>query len=778
MKITREKPAARWGEAFPVGNGHLGGMLYGGIGTDRIDLSENTFYSGSADEKNNQPGADRAFRAMREAAVTEDFAGVREAAAGFMGVRGNYGTNLPVGSLLIETGLSEAEASGYERALDLTEGVVTSRWMQGGVEVRTRAFASHVRNVLYYEITAQEKLLQLRLTFASPREGDYVNYNIGGLYFECDARETLHSDGTCGVLLIGKAAIHTDGFPKKEAGGLTVKNASRLGVYILMATDFAQLRAGAGNAPAAPADGEPAAHTAESLALLSEITGGMEGGRLQRLAGMQMELNRRFVRFEGMKPEELYAEHAADMRNMAERVTLEVSGDGHVSEIPRMFQMGRYLLYSSSREDSALPAHLQGVWNDNVACRIGWTCDMHLDINTQMNYWPAEVTALPETEKPLFSWIRQDLTRRGAQTARVSYGLPGWAAELVSNAWGFAAPYWGRNLSPCPTGGAWLLTQEWEHYLVSQDRDFLKEELYPQLTEAARFFSAYVFPDGKGHLTCGPSISPENSFQAPDGREWQMSCGCTYELTVIRELFRIYLAASEELGVEDALTKKVRGQEKKLLPFRILADGMLAEWSHDHPAADPQHRHTSHLLGVYPFAQITPEKRKLAAAAENSIRAKLTPKEGWEDTGWARSMLMLYEARLRHPAEAWRHICAMLDGLLEPNGMIIHPPTRGAGAFDNVYELDGNTGLTACIAEMLMQSHGGVIRLLPALPREWKSGHVSGLMARGGVSVEISWKGRSCSAWLTAKKDGPCTVAKGRAKKTVTLAAGQRTRVW
>ncbi|MDO5423349.1 MAG: glycoside hydrolase N-terminal domain-containing protein [Eubacteriales bacterium] len=827
MRICRKSPAKRWGEAFAIGNGQMGGMVYGGIEKERIDLSENTFFSGNASDRNNQPHAAEAFSRMREEAAREDFGAVHETAKEFIGVRGNYGTNLPVGSLVIETGLSGEMAENYERSLDIRKGVVEACWDYQGGKVRSRAFASHVHKVLYYEMSGEGVTFSFRMRFESPRDGEYVNYNIGGLYFECEAKESMHSDGTTGTLLIGKAAVHTDGFPKAAGDGLEIRNASRVAVYVMMETDFEKEKGvgvkaeaaetvpaateglrekaemGAGAASAAPAEklrdaaaseasdavtgasaaetvpeSEEAVHTAESAELLRELTGGMESGRLGKIHKMQMEMNRKLVAFEGLPAEQLLEEHTADMEALADRVTLEIEGEGHAAQIPEMFQMGRYLLYSASREDSALPAHLQGVWNDNVACRIGWTCDMHLDINTQMNYWPAEVTNLPETTKPLFSWIRDSLAVNGRQTARESYGLKGWVAELVSNSWGFAAPYWASPIAPCPTGGVWILTHMWEHYLSTQDRKFLSKEAYPLIEEAVEFFEGYLFEDENGNLTCGPSISPENTFVGADGKGYQISNGCTYEILMIRELFQIYLEASEILHKEKKLTEKVRMDLKRLLPYRITEDGRIAEWSHGYPAADPQHRHTSHLLGVFPFAQITPENRKLAKAAETTIQAKLTPEENWEDTGWARSMLMLYEARLRHPDQAWRHICAMLDKLLEPNGFIIHPPTRGAGSFDNVYELDGNTGFTSCIAEMLMQSHNGVIRLLPCLPKEWKSGHVKGLVARGGVQVEIEWKGKECCAWLTAKKSGTYVAAKGREKKEVTLRAGRRTKVW
>lgn len=747
MKITRDVPAKRWGEAFQIGNGHTGAMIYGGIEKDRLDLSENTFFSGNRSEEDNQPGAAEAFEKMRRETVEGDYEAARKTSDGFIGHRNNYGTNLPVGHLEIGFDHTQKDVSGYTRELDLETGIVTVSYDAGEDHIVRRAFASHERRLMAYEVKGTQKDMELTLKFVSEREGEYVRYHEGGVFFICDAHEKLHSDGTTGVLLLGKAAMVTDGFPEIREDGITIKKASRLLLYILMNTDF---------------DME-------------------EMDRDAKIREIQMQMNRWLIKAESMPFERLMEEHAADVKAHMDRAELEIEGasqDKATQMAPLMFQMGRYLLLCSSREDSRLPAHLQGSWNDNVACRIGWTCDMHLDINTQMNYWPAEVTSLSDTVPPLFAYITDRLIPSGRQTARTSYGRKGWVAEIVSNSWAFTAPYWASPISPCPTGGVWILTHMWEHYQYTQDKLFLRDVVYPAVKEAAEFFTSYVFEEkDTGLLTCGPSISPENSFTV-DGEVYQMSNGCTYEILMIRELYKIYDQTCEVLRRQNRLRKKVQEQLPKLLPYRIKEDGTLAEWSHDHPAADSQHRHTSHLLGLFPFAQITPEDQELAEAAEKTIEAKLTPEENWEDTGWARSMLMLYEARLGHPQKAYGHIQAMLDKLLEPNCFIIHPPTRGAGSFDNVYELDGNTGLASCIAEMLMQSHNGVIRILPCLPREWEKGHVYGLKARGGITVDIEWDSESCRVWFTPQKRCWCRTVLGNEEQSLYLREVKRIQVW
>ena len=455
MKIVRNIPASRWGEAFPIGNGHIGGMLYGGIEKERIDLSENTFFSGNKSTEDNQPGAARAFEKMRRETEAGDYESALKTSEGFIGRRNNYGTNLPVGHLEIGFGHRAEDVSDYERELDLETGIVSVSYKSGEDHFARRAFATNVRRLMVYEVTGQKKEMELTLRFISEREGEYVRYHDGGVFFICDAHEKMHSDGSTGTLLLGKAAMVTDGYPEIGEDGITIRKASRLLLYILMNTDF---------------DME-------------------DMDREAKVREIQMQMNRWLISAESMDLDRLLKEHVDDFRPLMNRTSLKIgssSCEAAAQMAPLMFQMGRYLLLSSSRKDSRLPAHLQGVWNDNVACRIGWTCDMHLDINTQMNYWPAEVTGLPETEDSLFRYITDRLVPSGRQTARESYGRKGWVAEIVSNSWAFTAPYWASPISPCPTGGVWILIHMWEHYQFTQDRLFLRDVLYPAVKEIGR----------------------------------------------------------------------------------------------------------------------------------------------------------------------------------------------------------------------------------------------------------------------------------------------------
>jgi len=760
--IENKEEAKRFGEAYPVGNGQLGAMIYGGAPDGKIVLTENTFFSGCKTEDNIRPGAVSAFQKMRRAASENDFAKAHQFAEDFIGIRHNYGTSLPVGELRI----TYEETVLISRQLDIHTGIAsrelqTKSGSQGGASIREECFASHPDHAFFLNMETNGRPVDIRIGFQNYSGYGSTILNNKAIDFVTGAFEVIHCDELCGVLLWGKVICLTDGTQIQQektetekvkieknivSDELWISKATRMTLIVLMETDF------------------PETVTAPELEKLIQ-DGKTASHHLQEQA----------EKFALADYQVIKSRHCEENIKQMERVMINLDQDLRSAFL---YQYGRYLLLSSSREDSALPAHLQGIWNDNVACRIGWTCDMHLDINTQMNYWIAETCSLQECLPPLFHWIKESLVPEGRKTAQKAYGLPGWVGEIVSNAWGYAAPYWASPIAPCPTGGIWILTHVWEHYLFTRDQVFLKDQVLPLIREAAAFFQNYIFEEND-ILISGPSISPENSFQKEDGI-YQISNGCTYEILMIRELFQIYVNACEELEdvpeTDKINCEKIKKQLKKLLPYRIMEDGTIAEYAHDFPVPDKQHRHTSHLLGLYPFCQIDPEETPLLAeAAEKTIRGKTTPETGWEDTGWARSMLLLYEARLRDPEKAWYHLQSMQNNLLEPNGMIFHPPTRGAGAFDHVYELDGNTGLTAGITEMLLQSQNNKILLLPALPKEWKTGSVTGLCARGGLRVDLFWKdGQLSKAELCSEKGGHYKIQYGRKEKEIELPAGEK----
>lgn len=853
--IVSESPAGAWQQGFLLGNGFMGQVLYGHPFHEVVELSELTFFSGSDTVCPYRENAAETFERMRRAAKEADWESVTELTQQYMGVRGNYGTNLPAGSLHLDFE-HHGRVTGYRRSLDLDRGLVRVGFAENGPgkegiwRVDREAFCSHEDRVFAYLLEDKRKEgMTLEISFdggSLPCE-TFCGADFFG--FRKQALENMHSDGSEGVRLAGLV------YPQAEDGritimgdGIRIEGTHRAVLYVAMDTDYTLDR----EAARAPERRKKISeeelyrrvrHTLAEYPVLRErhvkdISGRM-GRQLLRLgreeetgagarlaeaeaaaagtgtgrAGEKAAAAGTGAGYAGVEAVTGAAAVAEQTGAPAEALLAGVrQGDPGLRLTELMYQYGRYLLLSSSREDSVLPAPLQGVWNDNVACRIGWTCDMHLDINTQMNYWISEAGNLPECHLPVFGWMERRLIPNGRDNAKYSYGRPGWAAELVSNAWGYAAPYWAKSLSPCPTGGIWQASDYMEHYRYGQDKGFLREHAYPALREAVEFFLSYVFEEEGGLLGSGPSISPENAF-VKDGKTYYASNGCTYEILMIRELFTEYLEAWEELagegkkgyGPEGLPPVRMSGQEErrlrgtadfnsdikpdsrmarqvrellpKLPPYRILPDGTLAEWAHDCPSADSQHRHTSHLLGLFPYAQLTPETTPdLCRAAEKSIAAKLTPYENWEDTGWARSMLALYSARLGKGEEAYRHLRSMQEVLTGPNLLVMHPPTRGAGSFMEVYELDGNTGFSMAVMEMLVQSHGGVVRLLPALPGAWRDGEIEGVPVRGGLELDMRWRGgRPVSVRVRAKTGGSFRFAFGDRERILPLQKGSET---
>ena len=732
--LYHDTPSAVWQQAYPLGNGHMGVMCHGRPDGECMELSELTCFSGNREAGRLPQGAPAAFQRARDAAVAGEYQAMTRALEEFIPERGNFGTNLPMGHLRLAC-TAQGVPHAYRRTLDLATGIVTVRYAQSGTLHLREAFLSHPDRVFS---------LRIEGLGADGVDGFHVGLDGAGnpyrirmadnvLLLDGEARETMHSDGASGVrfhvaLRVAEGTVvppatmtSTDKHGPIE-GGLQVRPSNGGVIHLLLAaaTDFDQT--------------DPASACRDWLDAACRLPyGALRSRHMQDVAALDGRC--RLVLGDAWSA----AAKVCTALPTDQRIERFRSGGADPGLVALLFRYGRYLLFSSSRETSPVPAPLQGVWNDAVACRIGWTCDMHLDINTQMNHWPAESTGLAACAHPLFRWIRDGLAPAGERTAKLAYGLDGWCAELVSNLWDFTAPYWHTNIAPYPTGGAWIAMHLWAHWLYTEDRGFLRDFLHPVLEGSARFFLGYLFENpATGFLESGPSISPESHFMV-DGEAFSNSLSPTCEILVIREILDAYQQADHLLGLDQPLADQSRRAMPRLRPLRRAPDGTLAEWSHDFPAQDPQHRHTSHLLALYPFRRITMDTPELMEAARETLRRRTTPAEGWEDTGWARSMLMLYAARLGDGEAAEQHIRAMLAQLAQPNLLIRHPPTRGAPSFADVYELDGNTGVTACIAEMLVQNLDGEIHVLPALPAAWPEGRVSGLRAHGGWALDLCW---------------------------------------
>jgi alpha-L-fucosidase 2 len=745
-------PAERWFEALPIGNGRSGGMVYSGYHVERIQLAETTAWSGAPAATDVSPSARAALPRIRELL----FAGRNGKAQELvnehvLGRPTSFGTNLPLPELIIRFS-GPGSVTGFRRSLDLRDAIVRTSYEAGGMPWSREAFASHQDRVLAVRIEAGERgACRLTARFGDCVFPARVSASGHGLALDGRATESLHSDGQAGVDVHVRVRLVLDGgMTTATAGLIEVTGADAVTFLIGIGTSWA------GSDPEAEA---------------TVIT--------DRAAAFAYP--------------ELRARHVADYRELFERVTLNLgttspgrrtlptddrrlayAEGGQDPELESLFfQYGRYLTIAGSRADSPLPLALQGLWNDGLASSASWTNDFHLDMNTQQNYWAAEVTNLPECHEPLITLVGR-LSQAGRDTAATMYGLPGWVAHTVTNAWGYSAPGNGPGWGLHVTAGAWIALHLWDHYEFGQDTRYLRERAYPVLRGAAEFFLAYLCPHPeRGWLVTGPSDSPENWYRSPAGDICAASMGSTCDRVFVDELFSACIRAAAILGVDAGLAERLGRARALLPPFQVGKHGQLQEWLEDWDEAEPNHRHTSHLCALYPLRQITPRATPgLARAAEVTIDRR-TAAPGWEQTEWVEANFIGFYARLGQGDQARAHVRALIGAAAEAN-LLTYSAGGVAGAAQNIYSFDGNAGGTAGIAEMLLQSDGEELELLPALPAAWAEGSVTGLRARGGISVDIHWRdGRLLGTRITADSTRRMRVRYGQEVADESFTAGE-----
>ncbi|WP_419875384.1 glycosyl hydrolase family 95 catalytic domain-containing protein [Candidatus Pristimantibacillus sp. PTI5] len=747
-------PGAGWKQGLPIGNGRIGAVIHGGIEQEIWSMTELTYWSGKAERIPGSGEGKAGLERMREAFFKGDYnEGDRLAKQGLQPKKQNFGTNLSVCDVILRF---DQQGESLKRELCLEKALAQVTYASSGYTFTRETFATHADGIVVSRIGSDRAGAVSFSLGLQGRTGDFAAElkDSSTIAFNGQATEDMHSDGKCGVFCRGGVKVVVQGGSVHGRGNeIVVTNADEAIVYFAIHTDYGQ----ADDRWTRESEAQIAAAIAKGYARLKE-------------------------------------DHIADYQALYARVSLDL-GDTESAKLPtdeRMrlyregqhddpdlaalfFQYGRYLTIAGSREDSPLPLHLQGVWNDGEANRMAWSCDYHLDINTQMNYYPTEISNLAECHVPLMNYVER-LSAAGRQAAEDFYGCEGWVAHVFSNAWGFSAPGWETGWGLNVTGGLWIAMHLKEHYEYGRDQTFLTKQAYPVMKEAAAFFLDYmtVHPSS-GWLVTGPSNSPENSFypsSRADGPQ-QLSMGPTMDQVLVRDLFTFCLEAAELLQTDAELQDKLKQAIAILPPLQIGRKGQLQEWLEDYEEAQPEHRHLAHLFALYPGNQITPLKTpELSAAARQTLLGRMQTDE-LEDIEFTAVLFATGFSRLFDGDRALRHITHLIGELCFDN-MLTYSKAGVAGAETNIFVIDGNYGGTAAVADILLQSHAGEIHLLPALPGAWAEGSFKGLRAKGNVEVDVAWSnGELTEAAIHAFSAGNTLVRFGDRTVPITLVPGQ-----
>jgi alpha-L-fucosidase 2 len=745
-------PAPDWFEALPLGNGHLGAKVFGRVGEERIALNLDDVWSGDGPRRLDLTDGPAVLADVRRLLLEDgDRLAATERTRDLQGPL--VESYQPLADLLIRSGGEGVDGADYRRSLDLRSGTVAVEYSIDGVRFRRETYVSTPDQVMVWTITADRAgAIDLELSLESQHPVAVVADGTYGVVGQAPSDLTIeyrqspdpirYQEGRGIGFGVALRAVNDGGTVTVTDEGVAVRGASALTVLVSAASTFAGWSVPPGRDP---------------LVALREATGLLDAVAVDKVRERHVEDHLR-----------LYDRASLELGPAVDRPTDErikaVAAGGNDPELVALtFNFGRYLLMASSRPGTQA-ANLQGIWNQDR--RPMWASDWTNNINTQMNYWPADLTGLSECFDPLTDLL-EGLAASGAETARILYDAPGWVSHHNSDIWmatwpvgeGGDDPVW----SMCATCGVWLTAHLMEHYRFGQDVDFLRDRAYPVIAGAAEFVLSMLVDDGE-RLQFIPSTAPEHHFILPSGEKASVDLTSTYDIWLIRELFANLAEAEGVLGLSSSLASRAAVARDRLAEIRVTPDGRLYEWPTDWPPSEPQHRHQSHLYGLYPGAEIDPVRTpEWAAAARASLELRT---DGATNGGWTAAWLVALWARLFEPEKASAVIQDYLSRLV--SGNLLHRD-------GDIFQIDANFGMTGCIPELLLQSHTDVIRVLPALPTDWPDGSFRGLHARGGLTFDVTWQNGSLTeAVVRASHAGTHRIALPDGERTVELTAGQQ----